>query len=149
MKNISQIKLLMSLLCVLSLFMLTNCGKETPLTEAEKVTAVLASGQWKMNSALVDGTDQSSVYQGLTLNFTATGFTSTNGEPIWPATGTWQFTNDNARAMKRNDGVEVSINESRFKTCFANELVKNYAWFGPNKLCRWAAYYYVWKIVDS
>jgi len=112
MKNISQIKLLMSLLFVLSLFMLTNCGKETPLTEAEKVTAVLASSQWKMNSALVDGTDQSSVYQGLTLNFTATGFTSTNGEPIWPATGTWQFTNDNARAMKRNDGVEVSINES-------------------------------------
>jgi len=112
MKNISQIKLLMSLLFVLSLFMLTNCGKETPLTEAEKVTAVLASGQWKMNSASVDGTDQSSVYQGLTLNFTATGFTSTNGEPIWPATGTWQFTNDNARAMKRNDGVEVSINES-------------------------------------
>ena len=62
-----------------------------------------------MQSVSVDGLDQTSVYKGLALNFTATSFTSTNGGVVWPASGTWSFTSTDATAIKRDDGIQVNM----------------------------------------
>jgi hypothetical protein len=64
-----------------------------------------------MSSVSVDGTDKTSLYKDLSLKFTATGFTSTSGGVIWPASGTWTFTSADATAIKRDDGLEVTLQE--------------------------------------
>jgi len=91
---------------------LTFPGCKKPIEEPSKrdvTKAMLMSGTWKIQSVTVDGVDKTSVYHDLTLSFTASGFTSTHGGPVWPATGTWTFTSDEATAIKRGDNVEVQI----------------------------------------
>lgn len=88
-----------------------GCGSSSDPapSEAQRVTSLLKTGTWKIQSVTVDGANQNSLYASLTLNFTDTNFTSANGEPVWPASGSWSFTSDEATSFKRNDGVLVSI----------------------------------------
>lgn len=92
--------------------MFAACGgdEETP-TLAEATTQLLTARTWKLNKLTVDGTDQTSLMSKLTLNFSKSGFTATQGDPVWPASGTWAFTDDTGTVMKRSDGVEVAIVE--------------------------------------
>ena len=48
-------------------------------------------------------------YDGLKLSFNNGGFTSVNGRGVWPATGTWSFTDDSGKAFKRGDEALVDI----------------------------------------
>ncbi len=82
-----------------------------PASKQEEVKAILTLPTWKMQSVTVDGTDKTSIYKDLSLKFSATGFTSTNGGAVWPASGTWSFTNADATAVKRDDGLEVKLQE--------------------------------------
>lgn len=105
---------LLSFLIIFGLITLSNCGSKDPEpTEAEKTTKLLTASTWKLQSLTIDGVSDSKFFKGLTLTFTETGYTSTNGDPIWPATGTWEFTDGatTARKIKRNDNVEVTIDE--------------------------------------
>lgn len=34
-----------------------------------------------------------------------------NGSVVWPASGTWTFTDNTAKKIKRNDNLEVTITE--------------------------------------
>jgi len=97
---------------------LSSCGGDgggdptpTPVSKQDEVKAKLTSPTWKMVSVSVDGTDKTSLYKDLSLKFTATGFTSTSGGAIWPASGTWSFTSAEATAIKRDDGLEVTLQE--------------------------------------
>ena len=83
----------------------------TPVSKQDEVKAKLTSPTWKMQSVTVDGTDKTSIYKDLSLKFSTSGFTSTNGGAVWPASGTWLFTTDDATAVKRDDGVEVKLQE--------------------------------------
>ena len=83
----------------------------TPASKQDEVKAILTSPTWKMQSVTVDGTDKTSIYKDLSLKFSASGFTSTNGGAVWPASGTWSFTNTDATAVKRDDGLEVKLQE--------------------------------------
>lgn len=99
---------------------LSACSEdgEPKLSKAEEVTALLISGTWKVNAVAVDGVDRSSVYPGLSISFTSTGFTTLNGGKIFPANGTWEFTSEEANAIERNDGLVIdiiSISESQLK----------------------------------
>jgi hypothetical protein len=51
------------------------------------------------------------LFTGMTLKFTATNYTTTNGGVVWPASGTWTFTDDIAKKIKRNDNLEITITE--------------------------------------
>jgi hypothetical protein len=94
------------------LILLSGCsGGDPTVSKQDEVKSKLTSPTWKMQSVIVDGTDQSGVYKDLSLKFSATGFTSTNGGAVWPASGTWAFTNENATAVKRDDGLEVQLLE--------------------------------------
>jgi hypothetical protein len=57
----------------------------------------------------VDGVDQSALYSGFTITFSPTGFTTTKGGVIWPASGTWNFQGTSTTTITRNDGSEVQI----------------------------------------
>jgi len=81
-------------------------------SKQDEVQAILISGNWRIQTVTVDGVDETDVYEGLTLRFTATNYTSTNGLPVWPASGTWVFTSDAATAFERNDGMLVEILEA-------------------------------------
>ncbi len=81
------------------------------VSKQDEVKAKLTSPTWKMQSVTVDGTDKTSIYKDLSLKFSASGFTSTNGGVVWPASGTWSFTTADATAIKRDDGLVVTLQE--------------------------------------
>jgi hypothetical protein len=88
---------------------LAGCG---PGSDAEPDTkALLTSGQWKMKTVTVDGVDKSSAFTNFTISFSATAFTSANGSPVWPLSGTWAFTDKEQKSVKRNDDVVVTIHD--------------------------------------
>lgn len=102
-----------SLIVVVALIInLSGCSKGSEISKQEEVTAALTSGQWKIKTVIVDGVDKTGVYKDLSLTFTATGFTTTNGGVVWPASGTYTFTDANATVLKRNDGLEIQIQEA-------------------------------------
>jgi hypothetical protein len=110
------INLLFSLLIIVSLITFSNCGdtkKDPEPTEAEKTTKLLTAATWKLQSLTIDGVSDDKFFKGLTITFSATGYTTTNGDPIWPASGTWDYSDGptSARKIKRNDNVEVTIDE--------------------------------------
>ena len=99
---------------LLLLLTLVSCGEES-LTKEEQVTQLLigksgtAAKVWKMQSVDVDGVDQTSIYSGLTIQFSEGQFTATNGGGIWPASGTWTFSSTDASIIKRDDGTEIEV----------------------------------------
>lgn len=118
MKTFKKISMLFAATIVSAALFSACGGDDKELSPADVVKAKLISATWKVSSVTVDGTNQSSVYDGLKLSFTSTGFTSIDGEPVWPSSGSWEFTSDEAEAIRRNDGLVVeivSITESQLK----------------------------------
>lgn len=109
--KLQSIKYTLSFTVLVACLFLIACGNDDPTeaTPAEQVSALLVASEWRMQSVQVDGIDKSDVYSGLTLQFTANGFTSAAGQAIWPASGTWSFTDDAATKFKRDDGLEITI----------------------------------------
>lgn len=114
---------------------LTGCGGNdpAPLSKQEEVTTKLTAATWKVQSVMVGGIDKSSVYPDLNLTFTDTGFTSTNGEAVWPASGTWSFTDANATAITRDDGLTVTLQEVT-DTSLKLALTWNKTTLGPGRV---------------
>jgi hypothetical protein len=95
------------------LLFLQSCGnKGADPSPIDQMKTILTSGSWKLQNVLVDGVDKTSVYTGLTLQFTATNFTTTNGLALWPAAGTWQFADDTGKNVTRGDGLPIIIEEA-------------------------------------
>jgi len=92
-------------------------------TEAQRVTNLLTSGQWSVQSVLVNATDQTTVYKDLKVTFGATNYTSTGGYPVWPALGTWKFKDETAKVIDRNDGVSITVTEIT-----SNKLILGLTW---------------------
>lgn len=98
-----------TLLLIAATPFISSCGGSVePEAESQRVTALLTSGTWKIDKLYIDQIESSS-YPDLTLNFTATSFTAANGEPVWPSTGTWSFSDDSGETMVRNDQLNVSV----------------------------------------
>lgn len=94
----------------LALTQLSSCKKSDPAPSAQDVMkAKLTANLWKMQSVTVDGVDKSSVFTGLTIQFTSTAYTTTNGKAVWPASGTWTFVTTDGTTIKRDDGIEVKV----------------------------------------
>ena len=103
---------LLSVLLITGLMLIESC-KDSPLSAVEQTKAILiSSGGWKMQTVTVDNTDKTSVYSGLAITFTETGFTATNGVPIWPVSGTWSFSDETGKNIKLGTGLEISIEEA-------------------------------------
>jgi hypothetical protein len=119
---------------LLALLNISGCDSGDPSNEVatEQVKAILTSGTWGAQSVVVDGVDKTSIYSKLSVKFTETGFTSTGGEPVWPASGTWSFADASGKTVTRSDGVTVTIEQAE-----AAKLVLKLAWskttFGPGR----------------
>jgi hypothetical protein len=100
--------ILSALILVVAVISFSACGGHGG--DEDNVTQKrLTSGTWNVSRVTVDGIDKTSLFTGMKLTFTTTGYTATNGEPVWPASGTWTFGDAEKKMVKRDDGVEVSI----------------------------------------
>jgi len=102
-----------SLLVLFCVSLLENCGSHSPTpappTAVEKATALMVASPWTMKSLTIDGTADDTFFVGLAITFTASGFTAKNGDPVWPASGTWSFTDTNATSFKRSDDLTIQV----------------------------------------
>jgi hypothetical protein len=98
--------LLIVIACIL---FLTGCNSDTELSPVEKNTKILISHSWKISSLKIDNVDETGLYPGMTITFTASGFSSTNGEPVWPSSGTWLFSDTDGLMISRSDGIALTI----------------------------------------
>lgn len=131
MKKISVFVIISILSCSV---LITNCKKkDDPKPETARVEELLKSNTWKIQSVTVDGTDQTALFNNMTLTFTATAYTTTNGGLVWPASGTWAFADASAKSITRSDGLEIAINEAS-----ATSLKLSLTWakgtFGPGRV---------------
>lgn len=106
-----KINIIVSALVVVSLLLVAGCKKDDPQPETERIQKLLASGTWQVESVLVNETDQTSTFSGLTLSFTPTTYSTTNGDVVWPASGTWAFVDATAKKILRDDDVEITLVE--------------------------------------
>jgi len=100
-------------ICLLLLTLLIgSCSGDPEPTPAEMNTELMtATGAWKLQNVLVDGADKTSIYSGLTIQFTETTFTTTNGGVVWPSSGSWSFKDDSGTVINRSDGIEIKLVE--------------------------------------
>jgi hypothetical protein len=90
----------------------SSCDDDDKQTDTQHALSILLSGKpWTVESVDVDGTDKTSVYEDLQITFTENTFTTTGGGSVWPASGTWQFSDETAKIIKRGDDVLVTIDE--------------------------------------
>jgi hypothetical protein len=109
------------LLLMVSVLLIQACKKDDPQTEADKIRSLLISGEWNLETAIVDEVDKTSLYQGLILSFTRTSFTSVNGGVVWPSNGSWEFKDASGETIIRSDGLEIviaTIDESTLEISF-------------------------------
>jgi hypothetical protein len=137
-RNSILIELSVSLLFLLACSNLISCGSSnsdpapTTKTPAELATAKLVASPWKVNTVTVDGVDKTTLFTNFTITFAASSYTQTNGGPVWPS-GSWSFTDANATAFSRGDGISVQLT-----TLTENSLVMSLTWnkktFGPGRI---------------
>jgi hypothetical protein len=101
-------RLVITLFCIL---LLIACKKDDPEPETDRVRALLKANTWRIQQVTVDGTDQAALFTGLTLSFTETNYTTTNGGLVWPASGSWAFKDDTAKKIVSSDGLEITVLE--------------------------------------
>jgi len=108
-----------SVLTLITLFTFASCNDddEAPaVTEVERVTSLLiGSGTigttWSIQSVDVDGVDYSDEFTDLTLEFSESGITSTNGREVFGATDSWRFDSDAATSLTTGSQLEIAIAE--------------------------------------
>jgi hypothetical protein len=91
-----------------SCYLLSSCKKNEDT--AQQKAMKLITGTWTSTNVTVDGVNKNDLFTGFTLTLSPAVFSSSNGDPVWPVSGTWNFTDGNATAFIRNDGVVVSVN---------------------------------------
>jgi hypothetical protein len=112
-KNI--LSALFSIAAVAILISISSCGGGGGGTPAPDMSALLKSGTWKVSTVTVDGANELDMFTGMTLTFTSGNFTSTNADPVWPASGTWTL-NAAAKTFSRNDGLVVTVGDNISET---------------------------------
>ena len=132
------IKSILGVMVLSGVLLLSDCGSKsdpTPAaaTEPQRVTGLMKTGTWKVQSVTVDGTDQSALFKNFTLSFTDAGFASVNGSAVWPSSGTWKFVNDQATSFTRDDGLVVTI-QSVSSTQLIISLVWTKTTLGPGRI---------------
>jgi hypothetical protein len=132
--NLNSIKGVATIVALSLLISLAGCkGDSAPTISAQDdVKAKLTASAWKIGTVTVDGVDKTSVYPNLTLTFTSTSFTTTNGGVVWPASGTWSFTGTDATSVTRNDGMVITIDEAT-ATSLKLGLTWNKTTIGPGR----------------
>jgi hypothetical protein len=102
-------KILIIYTLAIAMMVLVSCGggkKDASPT----VETMLTTGTWKLKTVTVDGVNKNDLFSNFSLSFTPTEFSSVNGAPVWPTSGTWAFASADKKTFTRNDGLVVTLN---------------------------------------
>ena len=130
LSSVRNLVIAITLLIACSLFQ--ACKKEATLTPAQQVAAILTASPWKVQSVTVDGAS-SSLFTNFTITFGASTFTTVNGGEVWPSSSSWVFTDVNASAFTRGDGLTVQLTEVT-STSLKMRLTWSKNTFGPGRV---------------
>jgi hypothetical protein len=93
------------------LLTIAGCKNDDELTAQARITSILTSAEaWQNPEVTVDGIDYSDLYKDFSIKFTNSTYSTIKGSPVWAASGTWVFLNEEATFMKMDDFREVEIN---------------------------------------
>jgi hypothetical protein len=117
------IKLFFGIILAASLCLFAvSCGKDSP-SVSDTNKKILTTTTWNLQTLTVDGVDKTKLYTGMTLSFDATTYTTAHGQPVWPLSGTWTFTDDSGKNILRDGAVAVVV-----ESITADELVLSLTW---------------------
>ena len=96
-------------------FVLMACNSEEPLTPTEEAQQELLEaiqGTWTAVEVRKDGTLITD-FEGFTLTISDKSYTTTNGSPVWPSDGSFDFsTVETENEFIRQDGRLFTVSES-------------------------------------
>lgn len=123
-KSTTLTKLISFMALSMLIIQLSGCGDSgasdpTPSAQ-DAIKTKLTANKWNLKTATVDGVDKTAVYQDMAITFTSGNYSSTNGGGIWPASGTWSFNVTDGSAIKRDDGLimTVDVTDATLKLSF-------------------------------
>lgn len=93
---------------------LSGCNDDSSLSETEQQLIALQNNgkDWVSgsNGILKDGIDVTDRFSGFRLTIGNKTYTTENGiGPVWPASGTWDFQDNNPQLILRDDGVVINV----------------------------------------
>ena len=128
-----------SLVLLVSLITFTSCDDDDSpsITEVERVTNLLVGSSaigttWTIQSVDVDGIDYTAEFTDLALEFSASGFTSTNGREVFGPTDSWSFDSDEATSFTTGSGLPITIIEITEKSLTLRFTLEE-SIFGPGR----------------
>lgn len=133
MNTFNKIYTAIVLLLAVLLLTLAGCDKGNDPTAEEAALKKLKSKTWQLKSVTVDGVDRSQDYAGMSIIFSDHAITAVKGGVVWRSQDTWQFTNAQATAFIRGDGVTAEL-----ITLTSASLVVRLSWnettYGPGRV---------------
>ncbi len=118
------------MLFLITVALLCACSDDDKETES-KNTKRLTVGTWVIQSVTLNTTDNTNLFTGLSVTFSAAAYTATNVSPVWPTSGTWAFNNSTQTLMLRDGSLAVVIDELT-----ENKLVLSPHWSEPGVLSK-------------
>lgn len=97
------------IVCVSSLMLISSCDGDDGPTAQEAQLKKLTAKTWKVQSVKVDGVDHTGLFQNMSLTISNSSFTTSNGGPVWPPSGTWEFADEQGTTITRGDNVTITI----------------------------------------
>lgn len=99
------------LVIIMAALIFLGCKEDSTSIDRERVTVMLTSAEaWDSPEVTVDGVDYSDIYKDFSITFTESAYTTVGGAPVWAASGTWKFLNEEATLLLLDDTREVEIN---------------------------------------
>jgi hypothetical protein len=111
------------------LLVCASCGGDDGESAIER-TARQLKGEWQLTSLVVDGTDQTNLFPDLVITLANGTYQTANGEPVWPASGTWSITD--ATTVLRDSDLAIQV-ESITETSMTLSLVWSRDTFGSRR----------------
>ena len=109
MNTFNKIYTAIIVLFAILLVTLAGCGKDDDPSAEEAALKTLKSKTWQIKSVTVDGVNKLQDYAGMTITFSDNTVSVVKGGAVWLPQDTWQFTNPQATALVRGDGVTVEL----------------------------------------
>ena len=118
------------LMIIAYIFVYTGCKNKTedpdPL-EVQLEKLMNGNSNWGLGSVEKDGYDVTADFEGFTLKVGQYTYTTQNSLPTaWPASGTWQFSNNDPNKVLRDENTIVDVNLT------ATQLVLTFSVSGLN-----------------
>jgi hypothetical protein len=117
LKNILQVGVL--------LIAIVSCKNDDPEPKGVVVSKMLSNGAWTIETVTADNINLTENFTSMELQFFPNTYRTTAGGLLWPTSGTWAFTSQQANAILRDGDIVVTIVELT-----SSKLVLTFTWSG-------------------